>query len=584
MRKALGSSLVFIIFLALSMGVFIQVHGEEASPLVQVRHEVEVKEGGLMIVNDTFTLSTPPNVSFVDVASFFVGFPSNFTDHMDYHAFYQWNANNWIALAALEDEANGTRGFRVTLPNAVRLEEDKTLILRGVFLFSETVLFYSETSYPYKQGMIAAFPLYPSLPINISFCKVEVRLPKGAVLTSVDPKVFSNTSIGEAYILSHNQSSLPPFQTAGAALTYSAGTSSTFIVRCKNLQRTIDLTSLSRIKILDAYTLLNLGPQLTYYSVKIPLNAFDLGARDYLERLIISSTRLEEEDYINLDVIPMSSIGTGEGWIFTVEYSLPFNGYVNQSAGSEFHLNYFLLSNFSFTVRHLEVTVILPEGGEYHLSMPSSNTMRKVGPFAQEICYRMENTTILDDLSLHLTYTYNPLWTTFRPTLWSSLLVLVGVGTYQLLRSRKPRERGISEGRLSLRRFIELHEEKLALSAEEEKLEESMDERRISRSEFNRRKETLDSRMANVESSLRSIKDRIRQQAPQFEKTLREIDAAEAEVKTERTHLRELETRLRGRSISRDAYRRLRQEYLGRIKRARSRIEKVIISLREEAY
>jgi len=196
----------------------------------------------------------------------------------------------------------------------------------------------------------------------------------------------------------------------------------------------------------------------------------------------------------------------------------------------------------------------------------------------------MENATVLEDLGFHLIYTYNPLWTAFRPTLWSSLLVLVGVGTYQLLRSRKPRERGISEGRLSLRRFIELHEEKLALSAEEEKLEESMDERRISRSEFNRRKETLDSRMANVESSLRSIKDRIRQQAPQFEKTLREIDAAEAEVKTERTHLRELETRLRGRSISRDAYRRLRQEYLGRIKRARSRIEKVIISLREEAY
>jgi hypothetical protein len=566
------------------MGVFIQVHGEEASPLVEVRHEVEVREGGLIIVNDTFILSTPPNVTFIDVANFFVGFSSNFIDHMNYHALYQWNDNNWIALTGLEEEVNGTQGFRVTLPTVVRLEGDKTLTLRGVFLFSEVVQFYTETAYPYEQGMIAAFPLYPSLPLNMSNCEVEVRLPKGAVLTGVDPNVFSNSSVDGTYILSHNQSSLPSFQMEGAALTYSVGTSSNLIVRCKNLQRTIDLASISRIRILDTYTFLNLGSELTYYSVKIPLNSFDIVARDYLERLIFTSTRVENEGYIKLDVLPMRSIGTGEGWIFIVEYSLPFNVYVHGNMGSEFRLNYFLLSNFSFTVRDLEVMVILPEGGGYRSSTPESSTVQKVGPFTEEVSYRMENATVLDDLSLHLGYTYNLLWTTFRPTLWTSLLVLVVVGAYQLLRSRKPREREVSESRLSLRRFIELHEEKLALSAEEEKLEESMDERRISRSEFNRRKETLTSRMSNIENSLKGVKDKIRQGAPQFEKVLREIDTAEAEVKTERTNLRELEARLRGRTISRDAYRRLRQEYLSRIRRARSRIERAILSLREEAY
>jgi len=577
LRRSLGSSLVLILFLALSMNSFIQVHGEEASPLVRTRHVVEIREGGLIIINDTFTLSTPPNVTFVDVANFFMGFPSNFTDHLDYHALYQWNDNDWIALEGLEEEANDTRGFRVTLPNPVRLEGNKTVTFRGVFLFSELV-------YPYGQDLIAFFPLYPSLFTNTSTCEVEVKLPKGAVLTAVDPKVFSNSSVEGVYILSHNQSSLPPFQRVGATITYLVGSSSNMIVRCEELQRTIDLTSLSQIRIRDTYTLLNLGPRVTSYITKIPLNAFDLDAKDYLERLTIMSTSFEKEGYKKIIVVPITSIETGEGWVFTVEYSLPLKEYADRSMGNELHLNYFFLSNFSFTVRDLEVTVILPEGGEYSTSTPASGAVRKVGPFTQEVSYRIENATILDDLDLHFAYIYNPLWTTFRPTLWSCLLVLAVVGTYQLLRSRKPREREVSEGRLSLRRFIELYEERLTLSAEEEKLEESMNERRISRSEYNRRTETLESRVSNIESSLRSVKERIKQEAPQFEKVLREIDAAEAEMNTQKTNLRELEARLRGRGISRDAYRRLRQEYLSRTRRARSRIERAILSLREGGY
>jgi hypothetical protein len=577
LRRSLGSSLVLILFLALSMNSFIQVRGEEASPLIKTRHVVEIREGGLIIINDTFTLSTPPNVTFVDVANFFMGFPSHFMDHLDYYALYQWNDDGWIALEGLEEEANDTRGFRVTLQNPVRLEGNMTLTLRGIFLFSEVV-------YSYENDLIAFFPLYPSLPANISTSDVEVKLPKGAVLTAVDPKVFSNSSVEGVYILSYNQSSLPPFQQLEATVTYLAGSSSNMIVRCEELQRTIDLTSLSQIRILDTYTLLNLGPQLTSYTTNISLNAFDLDAKDYLEHLTIMSTSFEKEGCKKIIVVPTISIETGEGWVFTVEYSLPLKEYAERSLGNEFHLNYFFLSNFSFTVRHLEVTVILPEGGEYSSSTPASGAVRKVGPFTQEVYYRMENTTVLDDLDLHFAYVYNPLWTTFRPTLWSCLLVLATVGIYQIFRSKKPREREVSEGRLSLRRFIELYEEKLTLSAEEEKIEESMNERRISRSEYNRRTETLGSRVSNIENSLKSFKERIKQEAPQFEKVLREIEAAESEMKTQKTNLRELEARLRGRSISRDAYRRLRQEYLSRIRRARSRIERAILSLREGGY
>jgi len=577
-RKVLSYSLAFVLLLSLSTGAFIQVQSEESQPQVNVHRLVEIREGALIIVNDTFTLSRPPNTAFVDVATFFIGLSSVFADYVDYRAFYLWYNDRWVPLAgSAVIGGNGTRGFRLILPNPVRLEGSKVLTLRSVFLLSETV-------YVYGQGIIVNFPLYPSLSINISTCEIEVRLPKGAAPTNIETEIFSSSAIDGTYILSHSQVALAPFQTKEATIVYSAGTSSNLIVRCEKLQRIINLTPPSKMKIQDTYTLFNLGSGLTSYVVKIPMNSFDIDVEDYLGKLTFDSETVEKEGYVKVGVVPRISIRTNERWIFRLEYSLPLKRYVETGTGDILNLKYLFLSNFSFTVRQLEVTVILPEGGEYSASTPTPNTMKKVSPFIQEVFYKRENATILDNLSFHLTYTYNYLWTAFRPTLWSILLVLGAVGTYQILRSRKQKELEVSEDRLPLRRFVELYEEKLTLSAEGDKLDEDIDERRISRSDYNKKRETLDSRISKVESLLKALKDRIKQETPQFEKVVREIEITEVEIETEKTNLRELETRLRSRGITRDAYRRLRQEYLGRIRRARSRIGRAILTLREEAY
>ncbi|MFB0543571.1 MAG: hypothetical protein ACETVR_02200 [Candidatus Bathyarchaeia archaeon] len=576
MRKVLGFSLVFVLFLTLSMGVSMQVHGEEVSPLVKVHHNVEVREGGLILINDTFILLNPFNTT-IEVEDFFVGFPSPFPSHIDYHAFYQWSNDTWITLASESSEVgeNDTRGFTLTLPSPVRLEEGETLILRGVFLFSKTVSLYDGEFY-------ASFPLYPSLPLNLSTCEVEVRLPPGAILGGIEPEVFTNSTIDGTYILNHNQTSLPPFQGEVATVMYGAGASSPLLVECESFKRVIDLNSPSQVRIRDTYTLFNLGSRIDFYSKIVPHGSFNIRARTDLSSLMVYVQGDEEGD-ITVYIAPKVSIKPGERWVFTVEYSLPFREYVERNEGGFLELNYVFLSNFSFTVRQLSVTVILPEGGE-HLTSTPTPTVKKTGPFTQELSYGMENATLLDDLRFHLAYRYNPLWTAFRPTLWTSLLVLAVVGTHQLLFRKKREEREMPEERRLLRRFIELYEEKLVLSTEEEKLEEDRENRRISRPEYDRRIKDIESRSSKVEDLLRGVKDSIKQRMPQFGELLREIEVAEVEIETEKTNLRELGARLRARRLSRGAYRRLRQEYLRRIRRARSRIERAILSLRERVY
>ncbi|RJS89636.1 hypothetical protein CW700_03355 [Candidatus Bathyarchaeota archaeon] len=570
-----GYSLILLLFFALFMGSVVQVRGEGASPIVEVHREVEVIEGGLVVINDTFEVSPPPNVTSLEVREFFMGLPPPFPGYTDYHAFYRLYNGTWISLAStLSESEEGVRGFRVILPTPVTLGEGETLVLRGILLLSRVVRIY-------EQQMYAYFPLYPSLPLNISTCEVEIRLPRGAILIAVDPAVFSNSTQNLVYVLRHSRTSIPPLQKTVVNLLYQAGASSNTIVECEHLKRVMEVKPPSRVEIRDTYTLLNLGPTFHYYNpliVKIHLNSSNARARDDLG--LLSTNSLTKEGCIELHVRPRIPIRTGERWIFTVEYSLPLERCVEKGGGGNFLLNYVFLSNFSFTIRHLEVEVDLPEGGGYVTSTPTGE-VSKTGPFRYAVHYAMENATILDDLGFQLAYRYNPLWMTFRPTLWASILVLVAIVAQQALRLRRPEERKIPEDRLLLREFVELYEEKLALSVELERLEEEIDSRRISRSEYNKRRRVIESRSSRVERRLRGVKGKIRQTMPQLEEVLREIEVAEVEIASEQGNLRELQARLRARRISRGAYRHLRREYLRRIRRARSRIERTVLSLRE---
>ena len=117
-----------------------------------------------------------------------------------------------------------------------------------------------------------------------------------------------------------------------------------------------------------------------------------------------------------------------------------------------------------------------------------------------------------------------------------------------------------------------------------DQLEEELENRRISRAEYSRRKDASKNRELDIENQIKSVKERLTQEWPSIEASLHEIEVSEIEVQTERNNLRELEARLRNRGVARDAYNRLRQEYLNRIRRARSRIQRTVLSLREKTY
>lgn len=156
LKKTLVSLLILVLFVTVANISSFPSRADQVSPIVDVRSNVNIMDGGMVEVNETFELSSP-NSSYA-MQDFFVGFPSLLSRFIDYHRFYQSSNGTWIALTSRPEEANNAtiEGFRVTLLKPMVLSSSQNLSLRAVFLFSGTV-------YAAGLQLSVGFPLYPSL-------------------------------------------------------------------------------------------------------------------------------------------------------------------------------------------------------------------------------------------------------------------------------------------------------------------------------------------------------------------------------------------------------------------------------------
>lgn len=551
---------------------------EAVEPSIRCAHRVELIEGGLLLVNDTFSFSSPNNSSVSDVREFFVGYPRLFSQRMDYHAVYTSMNGTWTvpgnAQIWLEE---GMTGLRISFPDPAMLGQNMTLVINTVFVFSELFIVTS-------QEMLVPVPLFPATSGHLSSCVTEVRLPSGATLRAVSPNVLEGSIVDGIWVLRNETLSLPKYQNVSAIVDYYVGSSSAFLYDVEKIERRVDLGSPSVVKIQDSFTLRNLGASVTYYGVRLPLQASDVHTRDSIGATELYLEKKENVTYQSAYIWPRTSIKQGERWKFTVEYSLPSVGLLGSEA-NEYTLRAPALPDVNYTVRALIVTIALPEGAEPTTSTPKKQEVERTGPFSWELVYTAKNVTFLQHLSLEASYVYSPIWLAFRPT----ILAVVASALMAVVIGYTRRKKATSEHRAALEpsllgRLVDLYEQRLSMDNQSDQLEEELENRRISRAEYSRRKDASKNRELDIENQIKSVKERLTQEWPSIEASLHEIEVSEIEVQTERNNLRELEARLRNRGVARDAYNRLRQEYLNRIRRARSRIQRTVLSLREKTY
>jgi len=551
---------------------------------IQVDHTVQIKDGGLVVINDTIRLSTEPGQNIEPLQNFSIGFPFKYQSNLDYcFAYDASNLDERLEVAL--DVGLGRIGFygvNVLFPGSgINIGDGGSYSFTVVFVFSNFISSEVFAANGEEEVFFTAdFPLYPSVTQDVSTCNVTVILPYGANCTvssfEIDGLDFNTTIHDLHQILNHTESPLESFSYESAWLEFYALTDHTlYLISVDEVKRDLVLDEWGHVLLSDSYYLTNEGGSYRPV-VHLPQGAYDVSAQDASGDLEVDVGEGNATIYKYIDH-EMSAR-------FTVSYRLPREIYIRQESWRDFVLTFSFFEGFDCKISDLTVTIGLPEGAEFQLDAchPKPQSVEK-GVFQQTIVFTFYNVTPLHDLDFDLTYRYVIFWASFRPTLWMGVLIAIVCAVVFLWRAPKlPSAPIIPVPTKVLTSFFDSYKEKRRILGDLESLEQQVRKRKISRRRYKVRRRGLESRVSVLSRDLTGLREKIRKAGPRYTNTMRQIEAAETELEGAEAAIRRIEIRYRHRELSTETYRTQIAEYNRRRERAKTTIDGVLLRLREE--
>ncbi len=526
---------------------------ESIQPNVLVQSDVKIINGGILFMNDTFTLSAPSDTELL-LSEFWTGLHSSFV--YERFSFEMWQDGKWVPIEHSEQNYDAYRGHIIALPTPISLDNEDSLKLRASYLF---VNMAKKRANLYEARM----PVYPALQYNMSSFRMSVELPLDAQYDNVSSTLnFTQTEVDGIWKIDHESDiAIGPYANVNATISYIPSPEDEYLLDCEKLERKITV-NWGSLRVEDSYTLINAGDRINIFHLKLPIDASNIMARDGIGVISISTGEAEEADLIDTYVTPRSGFRSGDRWRFTIAYTMPKNDFVTDVDGGS-TLTY-PNSDFPHYIRDLSAVVIQPEVEtfvfDYRASLPSERP---------EMVVELPQASIM------------PIVRSL-----SSLLVITGiVGAVIVLRRRRRPPIEVKPVEVEIPRlseFIEQQMRRITFLKEVEELEQQLEGEKIGRDRFNQRMAEINRSLGELTRYLRQQERTLREEEPSLRDRLREIRRAEEEIERIKRDMRNLEVRLRARRISRRDYERRREDRLRRRSQAIKRMEQAVASLAAE--
>lgn len=535
----------------------------------KVDHAIEIRDGGVVVINDTIRLSAIGE-DIISLQNFSIGLPFQYGSNLDYGFAYE-TSNPDVRHDVAFDVGLGKIGFygiNVIFNSPVNINANESYEFTATFVFSNLVSQRDAASFK------VTFPMYPGLVQDADMVNVTVTLPDKANYQSSSHS-FNSTTIDSVVILTRTRSPLENFTREPAWLMF---TSNDFtIIEMNKIERRLTLDQWGSLFLADQYQITNKGTKtLSTLEVRLPKNAYSISVRDAVGNL--KFFRTEKSVIVNF----RNPLNKNEKTRFTVAYQLPRENYVDKQGWYNFKLTFNPFKSFNGTVRKLTITVILPEGAEFQSASKNPNSVQK-SALQEVVSFVFLNATPFHNLSFDLTYKHLVFWASFRPTLWMGVLAsIVAVIAFLWHAPRAPRVTTIPVPPKDIRRFVDIYEKKTRRLRELESIERQASKGKISRRQYRVRKRTLENRISVMSRDLTALREKMSSAGPRYADMMRQIEVAETRLMGAEMDIRRLEARYRRGEISKEAYRRLLDEYNRRRDGAKTTIEGVLLRLREE--
>ncbi len=342
------------------------------------------------------------------------------------------------------------------------------------------------------------------------------------------------------------------------------------------IKREIILGPGGSIHITNTYSMTNFGDDIDSVEFGFPEDAYDVTVRDEMGNL---------EVYLGSGTIIVylrTFFYANKTAMLYQSYYVPWENYITQQDGLDYNLHYTFYEQFNWTIGELTVSITLPEGAEFQSSDPSDTHSIEKGGLKDTVTFAFSEVTPSDNLNFDINYRYLVFWSSFYPTMWVGVLVVIVSAFAFLWKAPKPITAPIiAVPPEDIRRFVDAYEEKTRIKSELESMEERLRKGKIPRRRFKIRKRMLDGRLSTISRDLSSLHEKIRAAGPKYADMMRQIEVAETNLEGAERDIQRVESRYRRGEVSKGAYGKLMDEYTRRSEEAEATIDGVLLRLRE---
>jgi hypothetical protein len=550
------------------------VSAQENSYTIQsVDHEVEVMYSGQVIIRDTISISGQLTGDFL------IGFPYKYGSYVLKGIAYDENNVFPVSLGVQLADRSGFYGAKISFPQGAPQVFTVALIL------SNHLLSLDSSSGVYTLD----FPAYPSFLTGVAQCNVGIVLPESPSSITV------TKDDGEVSTTSFVRQNLPAFTYSPALAGFSLTSGSLQIVNIKELDRQITISPTGETSSFDSYRITNNSPgSLGSLEVGLPLDASNIVVRDEFGRILTADVLSSSGNTRLVNVTFISSIANSKSTTLTAKYDLPK---ISEQV-PHFTLSFNLFPDFNYYVETGTVTVVPPEGASFltpQLSSigPSSSLMRET--FQETLSVTRKGVSKLDyavpsEDVLQITYDYNPLWLSFRPTVWMWTLAVVGcvvVAVWRRPKASAPLRIAAPEASVVLspdhvRAFTEAYDDKNRINSELKALEVRAQKGRIPRRRYKVQKRSLEVRLDGISKNVADLKKTFRSAGGVYANLVRQLDIAETELVEVEADIKAVEVRHRRGELPLEAYKKSLASYERRKEKAEASINGILLRIREE--
>lgn len=565
----------------------------------KVDHQVEVMYSGQIVIRDTI------HVYGQVTDGFMIGLPSKYSAYILKAVAFDADNVYQVNLGVQLGDRSGFYGAEVNFNGR------SPTVFTVAFVLSNSLITYASDTSVYTLD----FPAYPSLTQDVASCNVTITFP------SAPSSITVTKSDGEVKADNYVTQNLAAYtySTGSAAFQIPAGTLQLTSISQLNRQITIDPTG--KVTSSDSYHITNNSTStMTCFVLNLPTTASNIVVKDEFGRVLTTATSpLTSRDILLANATLITFLTSGQSTIITADYNLPSA----TIQGSQYVLSDFkLFPNFYYYVDHATFTFIPPEGATIVTpqlsSLDSSATLTRES-FQDTLTVTRDGISYLDYSSpesntVQLSYDYNPVWVSFRPTFWVSFLAVVGCVSAVFIRRRKPSEKEptitrterlptqqpmpttssqqaksvepITGQRITtenVREFTDDYEEKKQLNAELKSLDARAQKGKIPRRQYKVQRRTIEIRLETLTRNINRIKDVFRSSTSLYADLVKQLDAAETDLVEAEENIKKLESRQSKGEISLETYKKNIGDYQKRKDKAESTINGILLRLREKA-